>query len=217
MDADFGIRTYFTIFGLEITQTIIVTWAIMLILIVLALITKFRLKKVPDTFQLIMEFVIEGVHWLVDSTMGKNQRVFAPYILALTLYLLLGNLTGIIGVRQPTADLNTTFALALITFVMVHYHGVKAKGGLGYVKTFFEPLAFMFPMNIVSELALPVSLSFRLFGNMLGGVVILFLMYEFAPIIVPAIGHLYFDLFIGLIQTFIFVMLTLTFIALSKD
>lgn len=217
MDADFGIRTYFTIFGLEITQTIIVTWAIMLILIVLALITKFRLKKVPDTFQLIMEFVIEGVHWLVDSTMGKNQRGFAPYILALTLYLLLGNLTGIIGVRQPTADLNTTFALALITFVMVHYHGVKAKGGLGYVKTFFEPLAFMFPMNIVSELALPVSLSFRLFGNMLGGVVILFLMYEFAPIIVPAIGHLYFDLFIGLIQTFIFVMLTLTFIALSKD
>ncbi len=217
MEADFGIKTYFTIFGLNINSTILVTWSIMIILTVLALITRSKLQKVPGTLQLVMEMVVEGVHWLVDSTMGKGQRGFAPYILALTLYLLFANLTGIIGVRQPTADLNTTFALAIITFFMVHIHGIKAKGGFGYFKTFFEPLAFMFPLNIISELALPISLSFRLFGNMLGGVVILFLMYNFAPTIVPVIGHLYFDLFIGLIQTFIFVMLTLTFITLAKD
>ena len=218
MEADFGINTYFTIFGIEITETIVITWIIMFILVVMAIITRIKMQKVPGRFQLLMEMVVDGVHWLLDSTMGKGQRGFAPYIMTLTLFLLFANLTGVLMVRQPTADLNTTFALALVTFIMVHYHGIKAKGGFGYIKSqFFEPLAFMFPMNVVSELALPVSLSFRLFGNMLGGVVILYLMYEFAPVVVPVIGHLYFDLFIGLIQTFIFVMLTLTFITLAKD
>ncbi len=217
MEADFGIKTYFTIAGIGITQTIVTTWGIMLLLTVLALITRKVMTKNPGKLQLMMEFIIEGIHWLVDSTMGKGKRGFAPYVLTLALFLLLANLSGLVGIRQPTADLNTTFALALITFILVHYNGFRFKGLLGYPKTFFQPMFFMFPLNIISELALPVSLSFRLFGNMLGGVIILFLMYQFVPPLAPVIGHLYFDMFAGIIQTFIFVMLTITFISLASD
>ena len=203
--------------GLEINinTTIVVTWIIMLALILFSLLVRKNLSKVPGTVQFMAEMLVEGSHWLVDSTMGEGKRGFAPYIFTLTIYLVIANLIGLIGIRQPTADLNTTFALALVTFVLVHYHGIKAKGGLGYVKGFFEPLAFMFPLNIISEIALPVSLSFRLFGNMLGSLIIMALLYAFAAPLIPIIGHMYFDIFAGLIQTFIFVMLTLTFITLQ--
>ena len=219
MEMDFGIRTIFTIdaIGLEITNTVVNTWIIMLVLILFALWLRSRLTKVPSRLQLMGEMIVEGAHWLVDNTMGEGRRGFAPYVMTLTLYLLLGNLSGLVALRQPTADLNTTFALALITFILVHYHGIKAKGGFGYIKSYFEPLAFMAPLNVISELALPVSLSFRLFGNMLGSVIIMALLYAFAPVIIPIIGHMYFDMFAGLIQTFIFVMLTITFITLQMD
>ncbi len=219
MEMDFGIRTIFTIdaIGLEITNTVVNTWIIMLVLILFALWLRSRLTKVPSRLQLRGEMIVEGAHWLVDNTMGEGRRGFAPYVMTLTLYLLLGNLSGLVALRQPTADLNTTFALALITFILVHYHGIKAKGGFGYIKSYFEPLAFMAPLNVISELALPVSLSFRLFGNMLGSVIIMALLYAFAPVIIPIIGHMYFDMFAGLIQTFIFVMLTITFITLQMD
>jgi len=217
MEMDFGIEKVFTIeaLGLEVTNTIVVTWIIMFLLIVFSLWVRKNLRQVPSQLQVVAELIVVGSHWLVDNSMGEGKRGFAPYVMTLSLFLVLGNLSGLLGVRQPTADLNTTFALALITFIMVHYHGIKAKGGLGYVKGFFEPLAFMFPLNLVSEIALPVSLSFRLFGNMLGSVIIMALLYASASFIVPVIGHMYFDIFAGLIQTFIFVMLTLTFITLQ--
>ena len=217
MDTDFGVKTVFYLGEIPVTQTIVATWGVMAILVILALVTRFSLKKIPGKLQLFMELIIDGVHWLVDSSMGKDKRGFAPYVLTLALFLVLANLSGLVGVRQPTADLNTTFALALITFIMIHYNGIRSKGPLLYFKGFFQPIAFLFPMNIISELALPISLSFRLFGNMLGGVIILALMYSFAPAIAPIIGHLYFDLFAGIIQSFIFVMLTITFISLAMD
>jgi len=219
MDMEFGIKTFQTIelLGLEINinTTVVVTWIIMLVLILFSLLVKRALSKVPGTLQFIAEMLVEGTHWLVDSTMGEGRRGFAPYIFTLTIYLLIANLTGLVGIRQPTADLNTTFALALITFVLVHYHGIKAKGGLGYIKDFFQPFVFMFPLNIISEIALPVSLSFRLFGNMLGSLIIMALLYAAAAPLIPVIGHMYFDIFAGLIQMFIFVMLTITFITLQ--
>ncbi len=216
MDVDFGIRV-FTIGDLVITETIRNTWIVSLILIGFALLVRAHLARVPGRLQLIAELIIDGVHWLVDSTMGEGKRGFAPYVLTLTLFLILANLSGLLLLRQPTADLNTTFTLAAITFVLIHYHSLKAKGGLGYIKEYFQPLPFLFPLNLISELALPLSLSFRLFGNMLGGVIILGLLYFYAPVIVPIIGHLYFDMFAGLIQTFIFVMLTITFITLKMN
>ncbi len=216
---DVGISTIFTIesIGLRITDTIINTWIVMFLLILFALLIRKGLSKVPGRMQLMAELIVQGTQWLVDNTMGEDKRNYAPYVMTLSLFLVVANLSSLIALRQPTADLNTTFALALMTFILIHYQGFKSKGGLGYIKTFFEPLAFMFPMNVISEIALPVSLSFRLFGNMLGSVIIMALLYSFAPIIIPAIGHVYFDIFVGLIQAFIFVMLTITFIAMKSE
>ncbi len=214
---DIQINTYMTLNDMPfITNTVVITWGIALLLFALSILTTRRMKAVPGTLQLFMELIIEGIHWLVDKTMGSDKRNFAPYMLALSLYMLIANLTGLVVVRQPTADLNTTFALAAITFVMVHFNGFRMKK-LRYIKGFFEPLPFMFPLNIISEIALPISLSFRLFGNMLGSLIIMFMLYHFAPPLAPIIGHAYFDVFAGVIQTFIFVMLTMTFVSLAME
>ncbi len=214
---DIDIRTFVEIQGAPfITNTVTTTWVIMLAMFVFSLAITRNLRMVPGTAQQITEIIMEGIHWLVENTMGKDKMYFAPYIMALSLFILISNFMGLLAVRHPTADLNTTFALAGITFVLVQYYGLRSKK-LDYIKGFFQPLPFLFPLNLISELALPISLSFRLFGNMLGSIVIMIMMYMFVPILVPIIGHIYFDLFIGLIQTFIFVMLTMTFITLAMD
>ncbi len=219
MNMDIGIETFFTIeaLGLDITNTVVNTWVVMLLLILFSLIVRWQIRKVPSRVQLVAEMIVLGAQWLVDNTMGENKRIYAPYVMTLSLYLVLANLSSLFALRQPTGDLNLTFALALITFILIHYQGIKAKGGLGYIKTFFEPLAFMFPMNVISDIALPVSLSFRLFGNMLGSIIIMALLYSVIPFAIPIIGHVYFDIFVGLIQAFIFVMLTITFISMKAD
>lgn len=218
MDPEFAPVEMFEVFGLSVTETITTTWVIMALLVGVSIVTTRSLQKVPESnLQNMMELIYEGVEWLVESSMGKENRGYLPYVGTLTLYLVVANLTGVIGVRQPTADLNVTFGLALLTFILTHVSGMKSKGVGGYMKSFFEPLPFMAPLNVISELAQPVSLSFRLFGNMLGSLIILFLLYSFAPIIIPIIPHLYFDIFVGIIQTFIFVMLTMTYVSIAME
>ncbi len=218
MDPDFAPAEMFRIFDLPITETITTTWIIMAILVGVSILTTRNLDRIPTSkVQNIMELLYEGIEWLVDSSMGKGNRSYLPYVGTLVLFLVIANLTGVIGIRQPTADLNTTFALALLTFILTHISGMKNKGVGGYMKGFLEPLPFMLPLNLISELAQPVSLSFRLFGNMLGSLIILALLYSFAPIIIPIVPHLYFDIFVGIIQTFIFVMLTMTYISIAMD
>ncbi len=214
---DIDIRTFVELQGAPfITNTVTTTWIIIIVMFAASVSVTRKLNMVPGTAQQVAELLMEGIHWLVENTMGKDKMNFAPFILALSLFILISNSMGLIAVRHPTADLNTTFALAGITFLLVQYNGLRTKK-LNYLKGFFQPLFFLFPLNIISELALPISLSFRLFGNMLGSIVIMIMMYMFVPILVPIIGHIYFDLFIGLIQTFIFVMLTMTFITLAMD
>jgi F-type H+-transporting ATPase subunit a len=221
---DFGIRTFFTItipgypgVSIPVTHSMLTTWVIMLFLILLGYGAGRRLHSVPGPLQNSMEIVVEGADWLVETTMGSDKRWFAPYVMALGMYLVMANMTGLIGVRMPTADLNTTFALSLLTFFLSQYFSWRQKGFRGYLGRFFTPLPFLFPLNIIGELANPVSLSFRLFGNMLGGLIIMALVYSFVPVIIPVLPHIYFDFFVGLIQAFIFVMLTMTYIALAMD
>jgi F-type H+-transporting ATPase subunit a len=221
---DFGIRTFFTVtipglpgVSIPVTHSMLTTWAIMLFLILLAYGAVRRLDAVPGSLQNSMEILVEGADWLVASTMGVDKKGFAPYVMALGMYLVVANMTGLVGVRMPTADLNTTFALSLLTFFLSQYFSWRQKGLKGYLGRFFRPLPFLFPLNIIGELANPVSLGFRLFGNMLGGLIIMGLVYSFVPVIIPVVPHIYFDFFVGLIQAFIFVMLTMTYIALAMD
>ena len=132
-------------------------------------------------------------------------------------YLFFSNLWGLLGMRPPTSDLSTTFAMALMTFLMVQYYGIKTGGIKNYLKGFLDPLPFLLPLNVIGELANPVSLSFRLFGNIVGGVIIMGLIYAALPgllqIGIPAVLHVYFDVFSGVLQAFIFVMLSMIFVS----
>ncbi len=205
-------------FSLRLSETIIGTWIIMAGLIIFALIVRHKLNKfedVPNTgFQNFVETIVEMMDSFVASNMGEKYKYFGNWFFGVFAFILFSNLSGLLGFRAPTADLGTTAALALTTFVLIHFMGI-VTGKLGYFKSYFEPIPFLVPLNIISELATPVSLSFRLFGNLLGGTIIMGLVYTIPMVLrvwVPAFLHIYFDVFAGCLQTFIFVMLSMAFI-----
>ncbi len=207
------------IFGQEIwiTQTIVTTWVLMAILIIIAFLARLQLKKFsekPSGVQNVIELVIESMDNFVISAMGEKYSYFANWFFGVFVFILISNLSGLLGFRPPTADYATTACLALSTFVLIHFMGIlKQKGS--YFKGYIEPIPIMLPMNIISEIATPISLSFRLFGNILGGSIIMGMVYSLPAIFriaIPGVLHIYFDVFAGCIQTVIFVMLSMTFI-----
>ncbi|NBI06036.1 ATP synthase F0 subunit A [Senegalia massiliensis] len=208
-----------------IHSTVINSWIVVLLLSLFAIYVSKKIKasdptKKPTGIVNIVEIIVVQIEKLVKDTMGPDKMKFAPYIGTLALYLAVANLFGLIGFAPPTSDYNVTLALAIITFILTQYFGIKSKGLGGYFKGFFEPIPFLFPINVIGELANPISLSFRLFGNILSGVIIMGLLYSavgyFAPVVTP-VFHAYFDLFAGLIQTFIFIMLTMVFVSMAMD
>lgn len=207
--------------GIPVTQTVTTTWFIMLVLFGLSIFLTRKMSIKPKKKQVIVETIVDGIYDLTESTMGKQFKHFSPYIGTLLLLVGFANISGLLGLRPPTSDLNTTLGLALITFFLIHFTGIKAKGVGGYLKGFLEPMPFLLPINLMGEIATPISLSFRLFGNILGGLIIMTLVYQalgwFSLIPVPAILHMYFDLFAGLLQSFIFGMLTMVFVSLASD
>lgn len=204
-----------------ITETIQNTWIIMGVLIAFALFVRLSIKnfnKIPSGIQNFVEFIVESFTKFTKSVMGAHNVKFAPFYMSMFLFILLANLSGLFALRPPTADIATTLALALTTFFMIHIFGITTKGIGNYIKDFFKPMFLLFPINVIGELAVPVSLAFRLFGNILGGSIIMALVYSipFWPITLlglPAVLHVYFDLFAGLLQAFIFVMLSMTFVS----
>lgn len=223
---DFGYRTVIKLFEIDgqpvgITTTIINTWLVMAVLIIIALIVKYKLSTFTEVptgkFQNIVESLVEALEGMVTGAMGEELKGFAPFYSSMLIFILFANLLGIIGLRPPTADISTTFALSITTFVMVQGFSLYNKKPKGYLKSFFEPMPLMFPLNVIGELANPISLSFRLFGNLIGGTVIMALVYAALPPLlqlgIPTILHLYFDVFAAALQSFIFVMLSMTFVS----
>jgi F-type H+-transporting ATPase subunit a len=149
--------------------------------------------------------------------MGERGKKFSAYFGGLFFFIIFSNLSGLFGLRPPTANYAVPLALGLMTFILVHVNGVRAKGGLKYLKSLTEPIVLLTPLNIVGELANPVSLSFRLFGNIIGGTILMGLFYELLPIFVkigfPAFFHFYFDVFDGVLQAFVFTMLSMVFVS----
>jgi len=192
-------------------------------ILIFAILATKNLKKVPGKLQLIAEMMVKGIDGLTENTMGKKNLGFAPYMLTLFMYLGIANLLGVVALRPPTADLTMTFALSLLTFFMTQFFAIKSKGVGGFFKGFIEPIPLLLPINIIGEFANPISLSFRLFGNMLGGVIIMGLIYGgltnlmYFAAGIPILAHLYFDIFAGLLQSFIFVMLSMVFISMAMD
>lgn len=218
--------------GIPVTETVVNTWLIMIVLVVLSILGTKSFEKVPKGRQNVTELVVDMLNKLTIQTMGEDKKAYAPYMNTLFLLLLFMNLLGLFGLRPPTADLNTTMGMAIMTFVLIHGSGIRKKGVGGYFKGFAEPFVFMIPLNIMGELATPISLSFRLFGNIVGGVIVIALSYggltalsemvglSALPIFqgaIPVVLHAYFDIFAGVLQSFIFAMLTMVFVALAME
>lgn len=224
----FGPRVAFFIGDIPITETVTVTWFIMALLTLFSIMATRNLKREATGMQVIVEQIVGIVNNLTKQTMGEKNASFAPYVGTLLFFIGISNIIGLFGFRPPTSDLNTTMCLSITTFVLTQFFGMKSKGLKGYGKGFLEPMAFLVPLNIIGELANPVSLGFRLFGNVTAGVIIMTLLYGAlggftemllgmtVPLLqtgVPAVLHIYFDLFAGLLQSFIFTMLTMVFIS----
>ena len=205
-------------------QTVYITTSHVCMILIMATIMIFAVvarkkimhaEEVPTGLQNVVELAVETLEGFVNSSMGKNGRKYICYVGTLFLYILLSNISGLFGLRPPTADYGTTFSLALITFVMIQYNNLKYNK-IGAFTGLFQPIWFLFPINLIGEIATPVSMSLRLFGYVMAGTVMMALYYGllplFAKIGIPAFLHVYFDLFSGAIQAYVFSMLTMVFI-----
>lgn len=222
---DFMIKGLFSyqIFG----QTVWITTSHVCTLIVMLLILTFGIcanrvivkadpEAKPGVFQNIVELIVEMLDNMIVGVMGKNATKFLNYIGTLFIFILLSNISGLLGLRPPTADYGVTFPLGVITFCLIFFNKIKHQGVGGFLKGLCNPWPFWAPINIIGDLAVPVSISLRLFANILSGTVMMALVYGLLTQIAwgwPGVLHLYFDLFSGAIQTYVFCMLTMTYIA----
>ncbi len=219
---DFMIHGVFSyeLFG----QTVWITTTHVCVLIVFLVIIGFCIAanravkhatEVPGAFQNVVELIVEMLDRMISGVMGGQAARFRNYIGTIFIFILFSNICGLLGLRPPTADYGVTFALGIITFTLIHFNKFKYQKVSGVLKGLCEPWPIWAPINITSDLAVPVSLSLRLFANILSGTAIMALIYALlskVAIIWPAALHVYFDLFSGAIQTYVFCMLTMTYI-----
>ena len=229
-----GPKIVWTLGPVIITDTVITSWVIIALITGVCIWLTRDLKVKPQTKrQLVAEKLVSMVYNLIDSTMGAKWKNFAPYIAALFAFSFVCSMSGLVGVKAPTGDLSIVVAMALVTFVMIQFYGIRAKGVLGHCKKFLNPL------NLISEVATPVSMTFRHFGNIAAGGVITTLLYaalaylstvvlkiiplqfiQQIPILqvgVPAVLSIYFDVFTSFLQAYIFCMLTMVYVSMAED
>lgn len=218
-----------------ISESVVTGWIVILAVLIVCLILTSNLQRIPTTRrQCAAEYIVNMCNNLVRQNMGEDCMKYVPFIGALFAYILLGTLISMLGFRSITADVSVTGTLAIVTFVLITYNKIKYGGLGGYLKSMINPL------NIISEVATPVSMALRLFGNIAGGMIITVILYaalgsasgalynligihadtyyfNIFQIGIPAVLSIYFDLFSGCIQTYVFVMLTMINIQMGRE
>ena len=222
-EVDFMIHGIFSysFFGHQvwITTTHVCCLIVLLSLMLFGFLAGRKMKhadEVPEGFQNFIEPLAEPLDGMVDGTMGKNGANFRNYIGTIFIFILVSNLSGLLGLRPPTADYGTTLPLGLMTFTLIFFNKLKYQKVSGFIKGLCDPWVFWAPINVIGDIAVPISISLRLFANILSGTVMMALIYGLLSkiaIIWPAALHVYFDMFSGAIQTYVFCMLTMTYIS----
>ncbi len=199
-------------------HTLIMTWVVIGVTLLFAWLATRSRKMVPGPWQIIAELLVDWFKELVRDALGDayEERYF-PLICALFIFLLLCNWIGIVpGLEEPTKDLNTTLGLGIMGFIIAHGTAIKVKGLKHYIKEYFEPMFFLAPLNVVGEIAKVISISFRLFGNIMGGsIIIVVVSYLIWGLLLPPFLYGFFGLFVGTVQAFVFTMLTLVYISVQ--
>lgn len=215
-----------------INETMVNAWIVMAFILFLCIFLTSRMEKVPKGKQALAEKAILMIDGLVKQNMGEECcKTYSPFIATLLMSSACGSLITLFGRRAVTADLNTTLGWALIVFFLITYSKIRYGGFLGYLKSFLSPIFIMAPLNVLSEIATPVSMSFRHFGNMAGGLVITTLLLQALSALsgmlhlpiplfqigLPGVLSLYFDLFTACMQAFIFSMLTMAYVGSARE
>mgnify|MGYP004461587149 FL=1 len=203
--------------GIPVPESCVITWVIMAVLVILCKIFVRNLKTVPTGAQLLIEMLITRLNNFFVDIMGQKGKKYLPFLETLIIYIGVSNVIGLFGLRPPTKDLNVTAGLAIMSIIYIQYCGIKEKGVKRWLRSFKEPMPLLLPINIMELIIKPLSLCMRLFGNVLGAFVIMELVKLCIPVGVPLILSLYFDVFDGLIQAYVFVFLTSLFMAEAME
>lgn len=198
--------------GIPVPTSVVVTWGIMIVLVLCSIIFVRNLEMIPKRTQNVIEIIVEWLNQFFEDILGKEGKQYIPYLGTVALYIACANLIGIFGLTPPTKDLDVTAGLAIMSILLIEYAGIKAKGMKKWVRSFAEPMALIAPINVLEVFIRPLSLCMRLFGNVLGAFVVMELIKMVLPFALPVPFSLYFDVFDGLIQAYVFVFLTSLFI-----
>jgi F-type H+-transporting ATPase subunit a len=197
----------------DIYKSVVVSWGVLAVLILLILILTHNLKVHNiSRRQAALETAYLWLRGVAEGMLGEEAASYSPYIVTVLLFIACANMVGLVGLTPPTMDLNVTIALSLLSIITVELAGIIKKGPKKWLKSFAEPMAVIAPMNVLELVIRPLSLCMRLFGNILGATVIMELLKHVVPVILPAALSVYFDIFDGCIQAYVFIFLTSLYI-----
>lgn len=199
--------------GIGISESTVITWVVMIVLVLAAVfLTRNMNVNHISRRQAAAEMIVVKLNGMVEGMAGEEAKEYVPYLVTVLLYVGVSNIIGLFGMKPPTKDLNVTAALALMSIVLIEAAGIRKKGVKRWLKSFTEPIPVVTPINILEVFIRPLSLCMRLFGNVMGAFVIMELIKQLIPVVIPLPFSFYFDIFDGLIQAYVFVFLTSMYI-----
>jgi F-type H+-transporting ATPase subunit a len=204
----------FVIMGVNVGLSVVIAWCVLAVLLALLVFLRLRIRrftKEPRGLQNALEMIVDGISQFAESKIGHHARLMAPLALTLMTYVSAVTLVELFGIPPPTEDINCTFALGLCSFIAVNAAGFSTKGFGGRIKSLATPSPVVFPIRVLTDCIAPCSMAIRLFANIMVGGVIMQLIYNVVPIVVPAVLSVYFNLLHVGIQTFVFGLLSLTY------
>lgn len=198
--------------GIAVDESVVVTWIIIAALTLLSIVFVRNLRvENPGRIQLALESVVSWASGFFEDIIGKSNKRYIPWLMSVSLYLAVSNVIGLTGFKPPTKDLNMTAALALTSMILIEYSGIHKNGLKHWCAHFAKPVPAVAPIMVMEIFIRPLSLCMRLFGNMLGGFVVMELIKAIVPLLIPIPLSFYFDIFDGLLQAYVFVFLTALF------
>lgn len=224
-------------YTIPISDAVITMWIIMAALIILSLVFTRKLKTIPEGKQNVVETIVELINKLTEGSVGHHWRLFAPYIGTVLLFLIFSNTISIFNIipsgeqlynlthikmfekipdfnlLPPTKNASVAMGFAIMSMVAVMISGIRVNRFKGWLKSFLKPVPVLLPFKILDYFIRPLSLCFRQYGNVLGAVIIMELLYSALPAFLPGVISIYFDIFDGILQAYVFVFLTSLYIA----
>ena len=199
--------------GITITEALLTSWGIMLFIIILSFIFVRKLNIFPKKIQTVVEIFVNWIYDFFTETLGENGKKYIPILGSMLLFIAFSNLCGLFGFTPPTKSLSVTAGLALISITLVLSSAIKNLGTKKWLKSYTEPMAVVTPFNVLEIIIRPLSLCLRLFGNVIGAYIIMELIHSLVPVFIPVVFSLYFDIFDGLLQAYVFVFLTAVYMS----